>query len=242
MTTLRPVLRALSFAGVFGAVAALLLQARVDRGAGHNGLPDVDGLAALFGEGFRWAAVAFAVLSAAVSVGAAAAEALASRSAARGGRTCAAPRARTLLRLLLGPGCALLLSPAGAAWAVPADATERPPPVLVPVDPTPTAGLDPATATIPPAAVAAEADVGDAAAPEQTDRRFHVVRPGEHFWSIARDAVAADLGRAPTEAEVTPRWLAIIEANRSRLADPTNPDLLFPGQELDIAARPSVNR
>ncbi|HWH35534.1 MAG TPA: hypothetical protein VNT56_09495 [Acidimicrobiales bacterium] len=64
------------------------------------------------------------------------------------------------------------------------------------------------------------------------------VRAGDHLWSLAERALgqAAGAGDAtgppPGEAEVARYWLRLIEANTDRLADPTNPDLIFPGQVL----------
>jgi LysM domain len=54
-----------------------------------------------------------------------------------------------------------------------------------------------------------------------------IVEAGDSFWSIAEDVVG------PGDERVLRRyWRALIVANRSRLADPQNPDLLIPGQEL----------
>ncbi|MTV24538.1 LysM peptidoglycan-binding domain-containing protein [Nitriliruptoraceae bacterium ZYF776] len=74
---------------------------------------------------------------------------------------------------------------------------------------------------------------GDAgrAAPPVLDGDHEVVA-GDSFWSIAADDLAVELGRAPTDAEVLPRWQAWIDANADRLAVPGDPDLLFPGQTL----------
>ncbi|MGE0879997.1 MAG: LysM peptidoglycan-binding domain-containing protein [Acidimicrobiia bacterium] len=53
------------------------------------------------------------------------------------------------------------------------------------------------------------------------------VQPGDHFWAIAETrAASAD------HASVTEYWHRLIDANRDRLADPDNPDLLFAGQVL----------
>jgi hypothetical protein len=65
----------------------------------------------------------------------------------------------------------------------------------------------------------------------------HTVVAGESFWRIAADRVAHETGHRPSDAEVAVYWRRLIEQNRSRLADPGNPDLLFPGQRLDL---PSV--
>lgn len=58
------------------------------------------------------------------------------------------------------------------------------------------------------------------------------VRPGDHFWSIAERSVALAVGAPPTEEQVRTYWVALVEANRDRLVDPDNADLILPGQEL----------
>ncbi len=63
------------------------------------------------------------------------------------------------------------------------------------------------------------------------------VRAGDNLWDIA-EAVLVDAAGAPVELEaVHAYWLRVIEANRHQLADPTNPDLLFSGQPLELPAR-----
>jgi hypothetical protein len=54
-----------------------------------------------------------------------------------------------------------------------------------------------------------------------------IVEAGDSFWSIAEDVVGSGDERA-----VERYWRTLIDANRSRLADPENPGLLMPGQEL----------
>lgn len=56
----------------------------------------------------------------------------------------------------------------------------------------------------------------------------HSVRPGEHFWAIAEKVVADRQLDVPVAAY----WRLLIEANRSRLTDPADPNLLLPGQVL----------
>ena len=55
---------------------------------------------------------------------------------------------------------------------------------------------------------------------------------GENLWAIARSHLAAEWGRTPSNAEVARVWTGLIEANRSRLRQPGNADLIYPGQEL----------
>lgn len=68
--------------------------------------------------------------------------------------------------------------------------------------------------------------------------RTWTVTAGEHFWSISTRVVAEAWGREPTDHEVAPYWEQLVEANRGRLADRSNPDLLFPGQELVVPTPP----
>lgn len=80
----------------------------------------------------------------------------------------------------------------------------------------------------PPAADAADGPV------EPAGRPVHRVEAGESLWSIARDALTHRRGRVPTDAEITPYWQDVVEHNRSALADPDNPDLIFPGDEIAL--------
>ena len=69
---------------------------------------------------------------------------------------------------------------------------------------------------------------------EPPAERSWTVRPGECFWSIAEDVLAAALGRRATAAEVFPYWRSLVEANRGALADRDNADLVFPGQVFTL--------
>ncbi|MGH9189899.1 MAG: LysM peptidoglycan-binding domain-containing protein [Acidimicrobiales bacterium] len=60
------------------------------------------------------------------------------------------------------------------------------------------------------------------------------VEPGQSFWSIAEAALARSSSQPPPDSVIAPYWLRLIEANRSRLADPANPDLVFPGQVFGL--------
>ncbi len=63
------------------------------------------------------------------------------------------------------------------------------------------------------------------------------VRPGDHLWSVA-ERVLEEAGAPGDDTDVARYWLHLIEANLERLADPANPDLIFPGQ---ILALPSLS-
>jgi nucleoid-associated protein YgaU len=79
----------------------------------------------------------------------------------------------------------------------------------------------------PAAQVAAPAPV-----PAGPEARTVTVARGESFWSIAEREVAAQLGRAPTDAEVTSWWASFVAANTDRLVNPGNPNLVVTGQVL----------
>ena len=66
------------------------------------------------------------------------------------------------------------------------------------------------------------------------DPATHTVLPGESLWRIARDRLAQEHGRSPSDAEVVPYWRELIEHNRDRLPDRDDPDLILPGQELAL--------
>lgn len=54
---------------------------------------------------------------------------------------------------------------------------------------------------------------------------------GESFWSVAESVVDGP------EADVARYWRTLMEANRDQLRDPSDPDLLFVGQELVLPSR-----
>lgn len=60
------------------------------------------------------------------------------------------------------------------------------------------------------------------------------VTRGDSFWVIAQREVSSRLGRAATAAETDPYWRILVETNRTRLVDPTDPDLIYPGQVLVV--------
>ena len=62
------------------------------------------------------------------------------------------------------------------------------------------------------------------------------VEPGQCFWTIAADVVAAAWDRVPSDAEIVAYWRRLIDANRAALSDPDNPDLIFPGQFFTVPA------
>ncbi|NYJ00472.1 hypothetical protein HNR19_001170 [Nocardioides thalensis] len=59
------------------------------------------------------------------------------------------------------------------------------------------------------------------------------VRPGDSLWAIARSALGPDA----TTAEVAAHWPRLYRANRRVIGD--DPDLIHPGQRLDVPPRPT---
>lgn len=95
--------------------------------------------------------------------------------------------------------------------------------------PPPTAETDPAPR--PPIAPDDTVTAITGADTVNADRNW-VVRPGEHFWSIAVEVVTDEVGDEPSPELVERYWGRLVEANRATLSDPSNPDLLFAGQHL----------
>jgi LysM repeat protein len=75
--------------------------------------------------------------------------------------------------------------------------------------------------------------------PADTPASYQVAA-GDSLWTIAAHTLEAARGLPPTEAELHGYWGSLIEVNRARLADPANPDLIFPGQSLVLPPVPAV--
>lgn len=123
-----------------------------------------------------------------------------------GAATGPAPRLEPVPRTTVGPGT-----------------TE--PPVLPPANP-----MSPPPGPMPPA----EPSPVSPSDSNPTVEGSVTVAVGDSFWSIAVQLVRIRLGRMPTDTEVIEPWLALIGANRDRLVDPADPDLLHPGQVLRL--------
>jgi nucleoid-associated protein YgaU len=185
----------------------------------------------------RLLALAAAVDLVAACVGAFVAGAARAHGVAAALERLAVPGARGVVRAAAAVGIALagLVPATAAAQVAPADD----PPVLRPLDepaepagPSPPNSGDFATATVdnsPEFGGAGTATAGS----------WHV-EPGDHLWAVAERTLAGAWGRPPSDAEVVLYWVDVIEANRSRLADPANPDLIFPGQVLVVPPPPAA--
>ena len=62
------------------------------------------------------------------------------------------------------------------------------------------------------------------------------VASGDHLWAIAEAHLRDTLGAAPSDEVVATYWHRLVEANRGRLVDPDDPDLVVPGQRFVLPA------
>jgi hypothetical protein len=65
-----------------------------------------------------------------------------------------------------------------------------------------------------------------------------VIEPGEHLWAVAEQHLAEEWGRSPSDAETAPYWRMLVERNRSRLPNPNDPDLVYPGLVIELEPAP----
>lgn len=134
-----------------------------------------------------------------------------------------------VLRRLAGTAVAVSMSVGVAGPAGAGDGTGSPgTAVMVVLD-----EEQPASPAIPVPVSAPQAPA-PAPAPRPAEVR---VAPGDSFWRLAEVAVAHAQGAAPDEDDVARYWRRLVEANRERLVDPGNADLLLPGQ---VVALPEV--
>lgn len=119
---------------------------------------------------------------------------------------------------------------------------------VLPATPIPPTSATPPPSTIATANVSVPPLAATVATPEPTapaaigcDRvdASWTVRPGEHLWSIASDVLHDAWSAAPTDAEIVPYWQQLIERNRARFVDPSNPDYVLAGQEFELPRPPA---
>jgi hypothetical protein len=108
------------------------------------------------------------------------------------------------------------------------------------ISPPPAATMARAPAVAAPTPAPPVAPIAPPDEPGATGSPAWIVEPGDSFWSIAVEVSGSSTPGAggPSDRQVVGYWRRLIEANRSRLLDPANPDLLVPGQEL-IVPRPT---
>ena len=64
------------------------------------------------------------------------------------------------------------------------------------------------------------------------------VHPGDDLWSIAATTLTRAWSRIPTDREVAPYWLHVVQVNRPSLPNPRDANLLLPGDRVLIPAPP----
>lgn len=62
-----------------------------------------------------------------------------------------------------------------------------------------------------------------------------VVASGDHLWKISDRHLHATFGHNPTNREILPYWLEVIDVNRPTLRS-GNPDLIYPGEVVRLPA------
>lgn len=137
------------------------------------------------------------------------------------------------LRMLRRVAAVLTGLAVGIPAAARADTTTTDAPVVMHRLPATTASEATTTSTSLPTAIT----VPPVPSPKPRADTTWRVQPGQNLWGIAAAALHDAWGRNPTAAEVVPYWRQLIEANRSRLRDPANPNLIYPGQEFDLPPR-----
>lgn len=133
--------------------------------------------------------------------------------------------------------------PSTTAPAVVVDADRRPPPDETLPVPEVRGGravesLPGLPTNAPPAPVPPSVPVGPAvpAAPPAPGR--HVVATGDSLWTIAAAHLAGLTGRdraALGDHEIAPYWARVVDVNRAALRS-GNPDLIYPGEIVDLPA------
>lgn len=68
----------------------------------------------------------------------------------------------------------------------------------------------------------------------------HTIVAGDHLWGVAEQTLTTRWGRAPDPAELATYLHRLIEANRTVLAVPHEPDLVFPGQVFALPDVPAA--
>lgn len=122
---------------------------------------------------------------------------------------------------------------APAMQALPGDTGDAPRMQVLAEDGPPPPGMQPLPEVVDmPTGTEDPRPAAPAPQPAQPAVAEHTVVSGDHLWSIAEAHLLRTLGDAPSEDRVAAYWQRLIEANRDRLVDRDNPDLILPGQQL----------
>ncbi len=115
------------------------------------------------------------------------------------------------------------------------DARTAAPPNRLPHTAPPATPVSPPTSAQPrvpdaPARTPAARPPAGAARPRSRPAATWTVEPGDHLWHIAAATIELRTGRVPDDDAIVPYWRRLIAANTDLLVDPSNPDLILPGQ------------
>lgn len=143
------------------------------------------------------------------------------------------PIRRAVDTLVAGSLVVSTMAPAAAL----VDPATVPPPTNGPVEfvdpayvPTPAGSSNIPDSTSPGDAPAVSTDPPPAPTRTATPDQAEVtVQPGDSFWILAARHLEAIRGHTPTDAEVGPYWIRMVEANRHHIRS-GDPDLIFPGE------------
>lgn len=64
------------------------------------------------------------------------------------------------------------------------------------------------------------------------------VEHGDHFWSIAEEALTDAWDRSPTDSEIAPYWADLVQTNNGRLLPPEDPNRIYPEQRFELPPTP----
>ena len=92
--------------------------------------------------------------------------------------------------------------------------------------------------TVPADASLNDTDPRSEGEPPDVVDQVVTVEPGDHFWRLAENQLAAAWGRQPTDTEIAPYWSQVVEQNLDRLAPPHDPNLIYPNQTFVMPATP----
>ena len=98
-----------------------------------------------------------------------------------------------------------------------------------PAPASPTEPVEPPQPETPPA----DDDVDGSEGPRGPPSTYEVAA-GDNFWTIAESVLEAETGGPVSDGEIHGYWLDLIDANADQLVEPGNPDLIVPGQLLDV--------
>ncbi|HZN14507.1 MAG TPA: hypothetical protein VFB78_09595 [Acidimicrobiales bacterium] len=146
------------------------------------------------------------------------------------------PLARALDRVTPAMARRAVAAALGVALAAPGTAAADDPPVMHRLPDTTTTTTT--TVTSPVTTPLAPPPPALPAASSPSPPATWTIRPGDHFWRMAAAVLAEAWGRQPTASEITPYWRDVVEANRSRLHDPANANLVYPAQLMLVPAPP----